>query len=194
MAMFAVPITKAKEDISDIDSKGFSDEVYDYIFSEGLKTVLNKGMTKVTAKDIPDEDERKAEAMKIAQATLAELYDGKVPSRKRAKKSKESGKVMTEARRLAKEAVKQQLRKAKKKISHYKASDITAAANALLETDDGKKFIATARDNIAAAEAETVSDSILADLHEDEYLVEKANEAAEARKSTKLKVKARPSA
>ena len=193
MAMFTVPITKAKEDIVDIDSKAFSDEVYDYIFSEGLKTVLNKGMTKVTAKDIPDEDERKAKAMEIAQATLQNLYDGKVPSRKK-KAAKESGKVMTEARRLAKEAVKQQLRKSKKKISHYKASDITAAANALLEIDDGKKFIAKVKENIEAAEAESVPDSLLDNLHEDESLVEKAAEAAEARKSTKKTVKARPSA
>lgn len=193
MATFSVPITKGKGEL-EVETKDFSDDVYNYIYAEGLKAVLNKGMTKVTAKDIPDEDERRAEAMKIATETLEKLIAGEVPSRRK-KKAKESGKVMTEARRLAKEAVKEGLRKAKKKISHYKASDITAAANAMLETEEGQRFIVKARENIAAAEAESIDVSIIDAMQEDEALVEKANEAAEARKSAKAKApKARPTA
>ncbi len=63
--MLAIPVTKAKATI-EVDTDLLSDEVVREIWVQGLKVLLNRGASKVTAANIPSEEERKAEAMAIA--------------------------------------------------------------------------------------------------------------------------------
>jgi len=83
--------------------------------------------------------------------------------------TKVSGVVMTEARRLAKEVVKNEIRAAGMKISHVEASEITKAANEIIASDPS--YIETAQANIEARTAKVVSVNIKSLVHESPKLV-----------------------
>lgn len=135
MALVKVEVTKGKG-VVEINTDDIKDEaVYAEIFMAGLKDYVNKSMSKITRRDIPDEEERKFEAMRIAQKNVDLLLSGILPGRAKAKSSKASGKVMTEARRIAKQMVKDAMKAEGIKVSHVDASEITAAANELIEAD-----------------------------------------------------------
>ncbi len=142
---FAVPITKAKKNIS-VNPAAFSDEVYEAIFAEGLKTILNKNMSKITVKDLDGDELEAAKSAALAKGeeNLKNLIEGNIKKRKATKESRE---VTTEARRLAREAVKAAFREAGKKISGIKASVITAAADELIAEDES--YTAKAKENVA---------------------------------------------
>jgi len=88
-------------------------------------------------------------------------------------KSKESAQVMTEARRIARNLVKDAMKEEGIKISHVKASEITAAANELI--GDDPSIVEQAKANLAAAEtAPKAKINIKALIKEDPELVAKA--------------------
>lgn len=155
MPIYTVPITKAKKNIavdSDaVDAAGkplLSDEMCAMIFAEGLKVILNKNMSKITGmKDMEGEELAKLQeaAFAKAQENLQNLIEGNLKKRKAA--GKESREVTTEARRLAREAVKAAFREAGKKISGIKAAVITAAADELIAEDPS--YVEKARENVA---------------------------------------------
>lgn len=147
MAVLSIPVTKGKSSM-DVDLDKLSDEVLREVYLQGLKVLLNRGASEVTASKIPDEEERKAEAMAIAAKQLEAVYGGTIKFTG-GKAKKASGAVMTEARRIAKALVKDELKRQGHKISHFEASDITKAANALLDTDQGKEILAQAEANLA---------------------------------------------
>lgn len=182
MANIEVAITKGKSTLS-VDTSVFSDEMFEYIVARGLRDILNGGMSKVTAKDIPNEEDRKAEAMVIAAKRLEELVAGTL-KRVGGKVKKASGAVMTEARRLAKALVKDAIKASGGKISHYEASEITKAANALLETPQGKDILAQAEANLAERSKTPIGIDIGGLIKPSEKLVAKAKADNEKKKST----------
>lgn len=133
MAMLQVPVVKGKASV-EIDTDKIPQDVYEYALLLGLKTLVNRGMSKVTKSAHPDEAELKAKAMEIAEKQVQDILAGKVRMTG-ASKSKVSGAVKTEAMRIARNLVKDELKRAKIKISHVDAKDITAAAKALVESD-----------------------------------------------------------
>lgn len=135
MSMVTVPLSKAKVKSSiELDTDSLHEDVYREALIIGLKTLLTRGTSKLT--EISDEASRKAELEKIAAENLEKCKEGTIRfTAGKAKGPKVSGAVNTEAMRLARAAVKDSLKAAGMKISHYAASDITAAAKALLEDD-----------------------------------------------------------
>jgi hypothetical protein len=138
----------------EIDTETIPIEVYGEMLLQGAKVLLNRGQSKITKEAYKgNEDEMKAAAMAKAEATLADLKEGKVRLTGGKKKSGVAGPVMTEARRLAKNLVKDELKRQKIKIAHVEAKEITALANDILASDQGPGLIAKAEANLAEREA-----------------------------------------
>ena len=148
--VLAIPIVKGKSNLPfDTDLlETFSTDVYAEIITQGLKAVLNRGMSKIETKDLVGEqlEAAKSAAMAKAEENLESLKAGKVRKTKAASASKVAGAVMTEAKRLARIAVKDLLKAAGKKVSHYSAAEITKAAVQLIESD--AKFLEEAQFNL----------------------------------------------
>ena len=148
--VLAIPIVKGKAPIEfDTDLlEQFDAEVYREIITQGLKTLLNRGMSKIETKDLTGDKLAEAHAAAMAKAAenLQSLKEGKVRKTKAASASKVAGAVMTEAKRLARIAVKDLLKAAGKKVSHYSSAEITKAAVQLIESDP--KFLEEAQFNL----------------------------------------------
>lgn len=145
-----VPVSKGGKGVTlDLDCNKVPDAVWNEIILQGAKVVLGRGMTKITKELYPKEDELKAAALAQAEKNLAAVYEGKIRIMG-AKSDKVSGAVMTEARRLARQVIKDNLKALGHKVSHYAASEITKAANALIAAD--ASFVDKAKVNLEAAE------------------------------------------
>lgn len=146
MGILTIPITKAKKNVS-IDTDKLPEDVYAAALAEGLKVLCNKNMSKITVKDLEGDELAAAQEAAYAKGmeNLQNLMEGNLKKRKAA--GKESREVTTEARRLAREAVKAAFREAGKKISGIKASVITAAADELIAEDTS--YVEKARENVA---------------------------------------------
>lgn len=136
MATIRVPITKGKGWVEvNTDDPSDGGDLPAGVFAEallqGLKVIFNRGMTKITKEAYPVEAEMKAAAMDKAAKTLEDVRAGKIRIMG-AKADKVSGAVMTEARRLARNLVKDEMKRQGIKVSYVEASEITKAANALL--------------------------------------------------------------
>ena len=147
MAIIQVPITKGKGTV-EIDTEKLPDAVYAEAMLQGLKVLANRGMSKVTKTTYPKEDELKAAAMEKAAEQVEAIYAGEIKFSGQSKAKKVSGAVMVEARRLAKNVVKDELKKAGYKISHIEAKTITTAANEYLEGEEGAALIEQAKENL----------------------------------------------
>ena len=190
MAVLQIPVTKGKTTI-DFDTDWIqSDDDYATILAEGLKVVLNRGTSKVTKETYPDEAELKAKAMEIAMAQVEKVKAGTF-KKASASKSKESGKVMAEARRIARGLVKDLMKEAGIKISHVKASEITKAANEMIAGDPS--IVEQAKANIESAEtAPKAKIDIKSLIKTDPELVAKAEAKAakdKAERATQLSAK-----
>lgn len=177
MAIVAVSITKSKGTVS-IDTDKVPQHVYEAALLEGLKVLVNKGMSKITAKDIPDEDTRKAEAQLIGEKNAAAILDGtiKLGRASTASTAKVSGAVKTEAMRLARNVIKGEMKKAGIKVSHVAAKDITAAAKELLEQDTEGGLLKEAEANLKARAEAPVKIDIKSLVKVSPELVAKAEE------------------
>lgn len=172
-----VPVVKGKGFV-EIDIEALPDNVYKEVILQGLKVLVNRGTSKVTGSTYPKEAELRAKAMEIAKEQVANLLAGKV--RATGTKTKGvSGAVMTEARRVARNMVKDELKRNGEKVSHYSASDITKAANLLIEAMP--ELIAQAE---AALEERTKKPLPIAlGLKEDPKMVARAEEAKTKKKT-----------
>jgi len=132
MSVVSIPITKGKAPV-EVELDSLPEEVYREAMIQGMKVLLNRGMSKITKETYPAEEELKAAAMAKAAENLEACKEGKIRFTGSKSASKVSGAVKTEAMRLARNIVKDEIKKAGGKISHYAASDITAAAKELLE-------------------------------------------------------------
>ena len=128
-----IPIVKAKGEFLELDPDVLNLVCYRELLVQGGKTVLNRGMTKITKAAYPDPAKLKEAAIAKAKENLEALYAGKIRIAGGAKGDKVPREVMTEARRMAKAIVKQQIKDAGYKISSFEAKDITAAANSMLQ-------------------------------------------------------------
>jgi hypothetical protein len=143
--VWRIQVTKAKQTL-EVHSKDLPDHVYQYALELGLKTLLNRGQTTITKASIPNEDQRQAAALAKAEETLEAMYAGKIRIVGGAKADKVPREVTTEAMRVARNVVKDELKKNNIKISHVEASEITKAAKALLAADPS--YLDNAREEI----------------------------------------------
>lgn len=186
MATLQVPVAKAKGHTIDIDPDLLPDDVYKEALLQGLKVLLGRGMSKITkaaytaesaAKNGFDspEAEMSAAAVAKAEANKTDLLAGKVRKTGVAKtKSGLSREVTTEAMRIARGIIKDELRKAGMKISHVKASDITAAAKELVASN--AEIVAQAEQNLKERAAVPTGIDIKALIQVDPKLVAAAEE------------------
>jgi len=172
-----IPITKAKRSLK-VTPSMLSDPMFQEIIFRGLAEVLNAGMSKITVKDLEGAELSNAQDAAFAKAeeNLKTLMDSKVKhkgARGAASKSKVSREVTTEAMRLARDIIKDQIRADGGKPSHYKASDVSKWAKELLEAD--ASYYTQAEATIEARKTKPVAIS-LAGLKPDATLVAKAEE------------------
>lgn len=130
MAVVQIPITKAKTTV-EIDTDKLPAEVYREAVIQGLKVMANRGASKITKETYPDETELKAAALAKAEEQVEAMKSGKIKIAG-AKVAKTSGATMTEAMRLARNLVKDLMKRENIKVSHVAASEITAAAKEVL--------------------------------------------------------------
>lgn len=172
-AIVAIPL-KGKTSI-DVDlnelMQSLPAEAIREIMIQGLKHVLGAKMTKIAKELVGD----------IQAQAAKNLENLKVGVFGRASKPKGvSGAVMTEARRIARLLVKDELKRQKLKVSHYTAAEITAAANGLIDANPG--LLKQAEENISARSAGTIKID-LGGLREDPVKVAKAEEAKAKKKA-----------
>lgn len=144
-----IPVVKGKDTI-DIFTDKLPDHVYREAMFQGLKVLINRSMSKITKTTYPKEDELKAAALAKAAEVLEALYAGKIRVTG-AKADKVSGAVMTEARRLARNMVKDEMKRQGIKVSYVDSKDITAAANTLIA--ENPSIIEEAKKSIEARDA-----------------------------------------
>lgn len=187
-SMISVPVKGMAGTFVEVDTAKIPDEFYREALLLGMKELVSRRMSKLTKSNITNEDERKAEIVRVAHENVELIYandSAKIKLSTGSKKSatKASGAVMTEARRLAKNLVKDAMKANGIKISHVAASEITKAANALLDADPS--IIATAEANLKAREATPVAIDITKLIHTDPALVAKAEAKKAADKANR---------
>jgi hypothetical protein len=187
MAIMQVPVTKGKG-IIEIDTDSLPEAVYAEALLQGLKTLVNRGQSKITVKELGDTETVKREAMLAAEKQKEKILSGDIKFSGKAKATKVSGAVNTEAMRIARNRVKDAIKASGKRISHYTAKDISAAAKSLIEADPS--ILADAEAAIAKRSEIPVATDLLAMLKEDPKLVAKAEaKKAEAAKDKPLSAK-----
>lgn len=182
MAIISVPVVKGKG-VVEIETDSLPEAVYAEALLQGLKTLVNRGMSKVTTALLGSDDAVKAEAMVIAGKNVEAILAGKIKFSGKAAKSKVSGATNTEAMRIARIRVKDALKAQGFKISYVKASDITAAAKELIAADD--TIIAEAEANLKAREAAPIAIDLKSLVKEDADLRAKGEAKKEAAKKDK---------
>ncbi len=191
--LYQIPCSKGKGTVP-METDDLPEAVYAAALQEGLKILINTGKAiKAAHKDLEGVDLEKAQAAALAQAqaNAEELLkkdeagnyigDVKLPGQGRSKASgKVPGAVMTEARRLAKAAVKDELKRAGEKPSHYKASEITRLANLVIEANPS--YVEQAKANLTERSKLAIKIDLKATAQADPELVSKAAVAAAKRK------------
>lgn len=194
MPTLPVPITKGKGTV-EIDPALLPDSVYRYAMIQGLKVLANRGMTKITKGGYASEDEYHAAAMAKAAENVEAIMAGKIRM-VGVTADKTSGKVMTEALRIARAMIKDQLKAKKVKVSLIAASEITKAAKALVA--QSPDILDKAKAAIADREAEASKVANLVDVSSiplDPARVKAAEEASKALSATqagKVEKKSKP--
>ena len=159
--IFKVPVDKAIPGTTiDVDLDSIPDDYIDYIYVHGMTAIINAGKTTKAAAlsgitKLSDADKAKAYArsMAISEKNLADLYAGKFAIKKsKGKKASDADglpkAVQTEARRIAREMVRDDIRAAGGKVSHYSAADITKVADQYIA--DNPAIVEKAQANLAA--------------------------------------------
>jgi hypothetical protein len=197
-----VPITKVKGESVSVNFDELPLEVYKEMLFLGAKEYINKvGMSKIGAGLTKLEGTELDKAQKAVVAQAQKNADAMLPSETGGVKkdfkfsgtaksaTKVSGAVNTEAMRLAKNIVKDLMKKAGLKISHTPASEITSAAKEVLKSMPD--LYKTAEANLEArAKTPTIAGLDIKSLvHADPALVAKADAAKAAKKKGPLSSK-----
>lgn len=187
---YTIPVTKGKASI-EINIDDVPNDVYKEALLLGLKELVNRGMSKVTVAKLEgaELDKAKAAAMAIATKNVEAIKTSKIKFAGKKAKSGESAAVMTEALRLAKNLVKDEIKRAGGKISHYKASEITLAAKELLAQDES--LVTQAKANLEEREKAVIPAKVkIMDLIKvDPELVKKADAKKAEKKVAGLSAK-----
>jgi hypothetical protein len=200
MSILEIPITKAGKgvtfsvDTDDLNTLMESNpEAFLDILARGLKDALNSRMTKGIEAPSKLEgaalESNKAAALAKAEENFKDLLDGKLVKKSASKASAGvDRKVMSEAVRLAKEVVKNEIRKAGQRPSLVAAKDITAWAKQFVEEDPS--YIEQAKLNLAEVEAKASKPilDIKSKIKLDPKLVAKS-EKVKAERKTQLSAK-----
>jgi hypothetical protein len=174
-----IPVVKGKSYL-EIDTATLPEHVYREMLIQGGKVLLNRGQTKLTKEAYPDPEKLKEAAMAAAEQTLQNMYEGKIRIVGGAKSDKVPREVMTEARRIAKSLIKEEMKRSGIKVSYVESSTITQAANALLA--DKPELIEQAREEV---ERRTAATSKMRIDISGIQVSQKKIKAAEARKADK---------
>ena len=187
MPEMQIPVTKGKGTVS-IDTDKIPETMYAEALYLGLKEMVNRKMSKITVAKLEGEDLAKAQAaaMEVASKNVEEINAGTLKVHGATAKTKVSGAVNTEAMRLARNVVKDELKKAGLKISHYAASEISAAAKELIASDPS--FLEQAKANLEKRASAPAKIDIKSLVKESPELVAKA-EARKAEKKGQLSAK-----
>lgn len=188
MAKLNIPISKGKDLFIEVDSddlmdEAFPAEVFKEVLYQGLKQVLNRGMSKLAStKGMEGEKQVEGNAALAEQAQknweACKANEIRVTGGKAKTKGLDRA-VKNEAMRLARLWIKDALKANGEKISHYGGKEITAAAEKLLASEQGEPVLALARENVekqAGKEKEVGID--LSGLKPDPKLVKAAEEKA----------------
>jgi len=158
MAELQIPITKAKGHFVTIDTDTIPADVYAEAMLQGLKVLVNRGTSKITKAAYPDAAELLEAAVAKANEQVELINTSKIKFTGQKKAAGITGAVKTEAMRLARNLVKDEMKRQGIKISHVEASEITKAAKELLEAMPD--LIETAKANIEARNAVPVAKAI----------------------------------
>ena len=196
MAILQVPIVKAKGFIEIDTETDIPDDVFKEVVLQGLEVVLNRGTSKLTKASTKDEAELKSLAMEKAQEQLELVKTSKIKFTGVGKEKKLSGAVNTEAMRLARNLVKDEMKKAGIKISHVEASEITKAAKEVLASENGASIIEMAKANLEERSKVPVASTIVSGIKISEKKVKaaeakKAKDQLSAKQAGKVKVRAK---
>lgn len=143
-----IPVVKSKGTVQ-VDTGTIPVEYYKEALAQGLKVIVNGGASKINKETYTDPKELMAAAQALAEERVAQMMAGTLKlGRKAAASGKTPHVVMTEARRLARDLVKTAMKNAGLRLSHYKSSEITEAANAMIAQD--ASLIKMAEANIEA--------------------------------------------
>jgi hypothetical protein len=142
MGVMKVPIPGAKGEFVEYDTEKLPQETYEYALLLGLKALTGRGMS---GKNFDKKD--RAQVIARAKQNVEDAYAGKTRI-VGSTATKVTGLVKTEAMRLAKTIIKDEIKRQGYKISSYEAKEITDAAKALLEQDPS--IYETAEANIKA--------------------------------------------
>ena len=149
----SVPVTKASAKgepaFIKINLDALPPDVYTELLLQGAKTIVNRGMSGVTGAKT---EKSKAIASEIAERNVNAMYEGKVRLSSGVRTKVKTGAINTEAMRLARVLIRDTLKAAGEKVSHYSAKAITELAKEYLESDDGQDLVAQAAENIKARE------------------------------------------
>jgi hypothetical protein len=150
-------------------------DVYREALMQGLKAIAERNMSKLTKAAFPEDNadgtKRKAAIRAKAEANIEDMYSGKtkITGQSKAKKAGGNKEVVAEAMRLARNLVKDAIKAAKGKISHYKASEITEGAKQLIAADPS--ILETAKANLEARAATPVKLNVMSVIKADPKLV-----------------------
>jgi len=174
-----IPVVKGKSYL-EVDTAQTPEHVYREVLIQGYKVLLNRGQTKLTKEAYPDPEKLKEAAMAAAEQTLQNMYEGKIRIMGGAKSDKVPREVMTEARRIAKSLIKEEMKRSGIKVSYVESSTITQAANSLLASKP--ELIEQAREEV---ERRTAATSKMRIDISGIQVSQKKIKAAEARKADK---------
>lgn len=189
-------VAKGEQMLMEVTPDLLSNEEIAIIWQLGLEARMNNtGFSKVEKGDVE-------EAKRVAQDNAQKLYDGKLRApvglsgmKKKAKGPSDKS-IQSEARKLAREEIKDRIRSAGEKVTHYAAKDINKAADGILADDDevsqalwaeAEKIVndrAKAREKastISAKKGKAIE--LIKGMKKDPELVKKATQASAAKKA-----------
>jgi hypothetical protein len=126
------------------------------VYLQGLKVLLNRGMSKIATKGLEGEKLEQAQeaAMKVAVANLEKVRKGELRATRAKADGKIAGEVMTEAVKIAKAMIKAGIKANGGKVSLVEPKEITRMAKELLaDEDEGAGIIAQAQTAITERKA-----------------------------------------
>jgi|SRR5215472_4937111 len=196
VAIYEIQVTKGKATVL-VDTDEIPTEMYEQALQLGLKHMINLGASKITKANYPKPEELQAAAMAQAEVQIGLIKEGKIRGAAAKKDGKVPGKVMTEARRLARNLIKDEMKRQGIRVSHVETSEITKAVNQLLSEDDS--LIKQAEVNLAEREKVPVKIDVKALIKESPTKVAaaeakkaKARAATSAKQAAMVQPKARP--
>ena len=211
MASLQIPITKAgKAAFITVNTDGveqggdLTEAVFREALVQGLKVILNRGMSKITKESFSGDTEKmNAAALKKAEQTFEDMKADKIRFTGSKPKKEITGEVMTEAMRLARNLVKQGLKDEGIKLAHVDAKEITKVAKELIAEQPGiiEQAKATVKARKEAAEqgidlkkfASTIKINPKKKAAADAEAAER-KAASSAKKAGKVQVRAKPAA